>query len=50
MKKTKNQTEFKAKKADPCRGEADEVKAMMLLNAINETNYREENADLEKKD
>lgn len=42
-----NKSKSKVNKHDVCKAEADEVKTMMLLNAIHENDHKEEKTELE---
>ena len=48
MEKTQNQSKFKVDLGEVRKAEADEVKTMMLLNAIHENDHKEEKPDHEK--
>lgn len=45
MEKTNAKTKNKVNKHDICKAEADEVKTMMLLNAIHENDLKEEKTE-----
>jgi len=47
LKKTKNQSKLKVELGEIRKAEADEVKTMMLLNAIRENDRKKEMSELE---